>query len=313
MSERQSAAAVLMVRPANFGFNEQTAASNEFQRRPANNAGAAPQPAALREFDALAEQLLAAGVQVIIGADTPLPVKPDAVFPNNWLSFHADGSVVLYPMLAPNRRLERREELVELVRRQGGFRVTRTVDLSAQEVRGRFLEGTGSMVLDRPQRVAYASLSPRTDLAVLGEFAQLLDYRIVSFESCGANGQPVYHTNVVMAVGSGFAVVCAQAITSAAQRAAVLTSLRSAGREVIEISLAQMQHFAGNLLELQGTRGPLIVLSTTAWESLTPGQRTQLQSFGAILPAHVSTIEHLGGGSVRCMLAEIHLPRIEVA
>ncbi len=312
MSERQSAAAVLMVRPAGFGFNEQTAASNEFQRRPAGAADAG-QRAALLEFDALAAQLRAAGVQVLVGEDTPAPAKPDAVFPNNWLSLHADGTLVLYPMLAPNRRLERREALIQFVREAGGFRITRSIDLTWHESQGRFLEGTGSLVLDRPARIAYAVRSPRTDPTVLAEFAQLLDYQVVSFDSLGPDGQPVYHTNVVMAVGTAFAVLCVESIPDSAQRAAVLASLRGAGREVIEITAAQMQDFAGNLLELSAPRGPLIAISARAWEALRPAQRAQLERFGQVLPASIPTIERLGGGSVRCMLAEIHLPRVEVA
>ena len=312
MSERQSAAAVLMVRPARFGFNEQTAASNEFQRRPAGTADAASR-AALAEFDALAQSLQSAGVQVLVGEDSPEPVKPDAVFPNNWLSLHADGTLVLYPMRAPNRRLERREALIQFVREAGGFRITRCVDLSWHEAEGRFLEGTGSLVLDRPARIAYAVRSPRTDATVLAEFAQLLDYRVVSFDACGSQGQSVYHTNVVMAVGSSFAVVCVESIPDEAQRAAVLASLHGAGREVIEITLAQMQDFAGNLLELATPRGPLIAVSARAWDALLPAQRARLEGIGQVLPARIPTIERLGGGSVRCMLAEIHLPRVEVA
>lgn len=311
MSERQSAAAVLMVRPAGFGFNEQTAASNEFQRPPAGAADAGRD--ALLEFDALAARLSAAGVQVLVGEDTPEPVKPDAVFPNNWLSFHADGTLVLYPMLAPNRRLERREALIQFVRAAGGFRITRSIDLTWHEAQGRFLEGTGSLVLDRPARIAYAVRSPRTDPAVLVEFAQLLDYQVVSFDALGPDGMPVYHTNVVMAVGSAFAVLCVESIPDAAQRTAVLASLRGAGREVIEITAAQMLDFAGNLLELAPPAGPVIAVSARAWEALLPAQRAQLERFGQVLPARIPTIERLGGGSVRCMLAEIHLPRVEVA
>jgi len=273
MSERQSAAAVLMVRPASFGFNEQTAASNQFQQRPAGAAPAADGAAALREFDALAAELRSAGVQVILAEDSAAPRKPDAIFPNNWVSFHADGTLVLYPMLAPNRRLERREQVIDQVRRDGGFRVTRTIDLSGHEVEGLFLEGTGSLVLDRPGHVAYAALSPRTDLQVLGEFAQLRDYRVLSFEALGGDGRPVYHTNVVMALGSGFAVLCAGAIADAGQRAGVLASLQERGREIIDITPAQMQEFAGNLLELRTPQGPLIAVSARAWSALTPAQR----------------------------------------
>jgi len=308
MSEMQCAAAVLMVRPARFGYNEQTAASNEFQHRDAAHGAAAPRQA-LAEFDELAGRLREAGVQVIVAEDSPDPAKPDAVFPNNWVSFHADGTVVLYPMLAPNRRLECREEIIEQVRLEGGFRVGQRVDLREHERDGRFLEGTGSLVLDRPGRRAYACLSPRTDLTALADFAQRLDYDLVTFNATGPGALPVYHTNVLMALGAEFAVLCTQALPDAAQRAAVLAMLQASGREILEISMRQMQGFAGNLMELRGRDGPLITLSATAWDVLDPSQRALLERHGRVLAARIPTIETLGGGSVRCMLAEIHLPR----
>jgi hypothetical protein len=318
--EPQSAAAVLMVRPARFGFNPQTAASNVFQRNtfqkspletsvpgspPAQDA-AGVQAAALREFDALAEQLARAGVQVILVEDTLQPVKPDAIFPNNWVSFHRDGTVVLYPMMAPNRRLERRDEVLAEIAAVG-FRITRTVDLCHREELGQYLEGTGSLVLDRPRHVAYANISPRTDLDALGEFAQLLDYDLVTFESVDAAGRPVYHTNVMLAVGEGFAVMCAESITEKRCRDAVRETL-AAGREIVEITLAQMQAFAGNVLELAPPGSKLIALSTTAWGSLDAQQRRTLEKYGNVLAAEIPVIEHFGGGGVRCMLAEVHLP-----
>jgi hypothetical protein len=307
-TEPQSAAAVLMVRPACFAFNPQTAASNAFQR-PAEVAETASATSALREFDALADHLERAGVEVILGADTAVPVKPDAIFPNNWVSFHQDGTVVLYPLLAANRRLERRGELLEQVIRDGGFNVTRTVDLTHLEAHGKYLEGTGSMVLDRPNRIAYASLSPRTDREVLDEFARLLDYQIVTFAALDESARAVYHTNVLLAIGAGFAVVCAEVITDPLERHAVVARLRGTGHEVIDISAAQMRQFAGNLLELAPAAGPLIALSRTAWDSLEPAQRRSLERHGTPVIAEVPVIERLGGGGVRCMLAEVHLPR----
>src|SRR3984885_4719844 len=275
--EPQSARAVLMVRPASFGFNRQTAASNAFQRLPAESEAAEAQELALAEFDVLAKALQRAGVDVLIVPDTPQPAKPDALFPNNWVSFHFDGTVALYPMLAPNRRCERREEILDRVVREGGFRIVRTVDLTHRETEGKFLEGTGSVVLDRAHRVAYASLSPRTDLDVLGEFAQLLDYELVTFEARDAAAQPVYHTNVVMAVGAGFAVLCGEAISQAQHREAVLNRLRATGHDIVDVSLRQMQEFAGNLLELEPAGGPVVALSTTAWRSLEAAQRRILE------------------------------------
>ncbi|MGO9039501.1 MAG: citrulline utilization hydrolase CtlX [Steroidobacteraceae bacterium] len=308
LTEPQSAAAVLMVRPARFGFNSQTAPSNSFQHLPLAGPPSELQQLALREFEGLADRLRRAGVGVIVADDTPVPVKPDALFPNNWVSFHRDGTVVLYPMLAPNRRSERRDDVIRQVSGEGGFRVTRTVDLSYREDQGKYLEGTGSMVLDRVGHVAYASLSPRTDLDVLGEFAQQLDYELVTFEALDGSGNAIYHTNVLMAIGARFAVVCGAAIPQQRHRDAVYSMLRTSGREIIEISAAQMLEFAGNLLELAPAGTRVIALSTTAWRSLDPGQRRALESHGGIVAADIPVIERCGGGGVRCMLAEIHLP-----
>jgi hypothetical protein len=310
----QSAAAVLMVRPAHFAFNPQTASSNAFQAATlAGPAAGSVQELALREFDALTACLDRAGVHVIVAADSAAPVKPDAIFPNNWVSFHRDGTVALYPMLALNRRWERREEVVRQVARDGGYHTSRTVDLSHRENEGKFLEGTGSLVLDRTHRVAYAGLSPRTDLDVLGEFAQVLDYDLVTFDAVDGAGQPVYHTNVLMAVGTGFAVLCTEVVCQPDHRSAVLEQLRSTGHEVLEISLSQMQQFAGNLLELAPRSGKVIALSGTAWRSLEAAQRRLLERHGSVVTADIPVIERLGGGSVRCMLAEVHLPKLDLA
>jgi len=298
-----------MVRPASFGFNPQTAASNAFQQPPQSPSEFEARALALEEFDALAQALDRAGVEVLIAADTPQPSKPDAIFPNNWVSFHFDGTVALYPMLAPNRRAERREDILERVVREGRFHVSRTVDLSHRESEGKYLEGTGSLVLDRARRVAYASLSPRTDLDVLGEFAQLLDYDLVTFEGRDGAARPVYHTNVVMAIGTRIAVVCGAAIAEPRHRDAVFSKLREGRHDIVDISLRQMQEFAGNLLELAAAGGPVIALSTTAWRSLEAAQRRVLEAHAEPIPVSIPTIEHSGGGGVRCMLAEIHLQK----
>jgi hypothetical protein len=307
--EPQSARTVLMVRPASFGFNPQTAASNAFQQPPDPPGETDVQRLVLAEFEGLAMGLQRAGVEVLIASDTLQPPKPDAVFPNNWVSFHFDGTVALYPMLAPNRRWERREDILEQVVQDGRFHVSRTVDLTHREAEGKYLEGTGSLVLDRAHRVAYASLSPRTDLDVLGEFAQLLDYELVTFEGRDTAAQSVYHTNVVMAIGTRFAVVCGEAIDLPVHRDAVFNKLRASGHEIVDISLRQMQEFAGNLLELAPAGGRVIALSTTAWRSLDTAQRRMLESHAELLPVNIPTIERIGGGGVRCMLAEIHLPK----
>lgn len=308
--DRQTAADVMMIRPVAFAGNPQTQPSNSFQQRDVGAIDAANQAAALREFEGLAAALAQAGVAVHAFDDTIEPHTPDSIFPNNWVSFHADGSVVLYPMLAENRRLERRLDLLEALSAKHGFHATRVIDLTRHEQAGRYLEGTGSLVLDRIHRVAYACVSPRTDLDVLGDFAQQLDYDIVAFEAHDAGGAAIYHTNVLMSVGERFAAVCADAIRED-ERAAVLDQLRGTGRAVVELTLEQMAAFAGNMLELGSSlTGAVLAMSERARDALTTAQRETLQSSaGPIIAAPIPTIEKLGGGSVRCMLAEVHLPR----
>lgn len=308
MNELQSTCHVLMIRPMHFAGNAQTAESNRFQDSSAQLDDAAVQTQALAEFDVLVATLRDAGIRVHVFNDTPEPPKPDAVFPNNWVSFHADGTLVLYPMLAPNRRLERRMDVLQTLSEQG-FRIQQTIDLSVHEQSQQYLEGTGSLVLDRINRVAYACLSPRTDIDVLGEFAQRLDYELVIFNANDAFGRPIYHTNVLMAVGTRFAVLCVEAI-AAHERDAVLHALRTTGHEVIEITLEQMTGFAGNVLELRSTSGQLhVAMSQRAFAAFTPPQRQHLTNLaGPVLCSAIPTIERLGGGSVRCMLAELFLP-----
>jgi len=308
MSEQQTTSHVLMVRPASFGSNPQTAASNVFQSREVGALHAELRARVAAEFEALAVALRAAGVDLLVIDDTPVPEKPDAAFPNNWVSFHADGTVVLYPMLADNRRLERRSDVLQALVQQHGFRIARTVDLTRHELEGVYLEGTGSLVLDRVNRHAFACLSPRTQLDALGDFAQQLDYEVIGFEAHDA-GAAIYHTNVLMCIGSAFAVICAEAIADATHRESVLSILRSR-HEVIEISRAQMNAFAGNMLELRGAEGtPVIAMSAAAHASLDDRQRAILSAHGKLVSSPIPTIERFGGGSVRCMLAEIHLPR----
>lgn len=313
-TERQAADTVLMVRPVAFHGNPETVDSNAFQRPPEIADPEAEQAAAAVEFDHLVERLEEAGVRTVVVDDNLEPPTPDSVFPNNWVSFHADGTAVLYPMMAPSRRRERRRDILELLSGQRSFRVARVLDLSHHEQAGRFLEGTGSMVLDRANRVAYACLSPRTDLEVFAEAAQLLDYEPVAFAATDADGVPVYHTNVLMSVGRDFAVLCEEAIGEPGQRAAVRARLEESGHELIPISLAQMGCFAGNMLELSGAGGErVLALSARALESLDAGQRAALESRCTLVAAPVAAIEDGGGGSVRCMLAGIHLPRRDFA
>ena len=305
-SDQQCASAVLMIRPARFGANPETAASNRFQQ------GGAAQDApiaAQREFEELVLQLSNAGVGVHVADDSPEPVKPDACFPNNWVSFHADGSVVLYPLMATSRRAERREEPIALLQ-SAGFRIKRRIDLTYWEKRGEYLEGTGSLVLDRCHRIAYACWSPRTTPAVLNDFATRLGYRVVSFDTHGKGGQAIYHTNVMMAIGECFALLCPDAIPDPQQRMTVIQALEQSGHEPIMISIAQMNGFAGNLLALKSGDGqPLIAMSVAAWDCLTPREHRALGRHGTIVTAPIPTIERHGGGSVRCMIAEVFLPR----
>lgn len=306
--ESQLATAVLMVRPARFESNPQTAASNRFQENP-DAAPAEQHAAALREFTNLQKALEASGVRALVFDDTPEPHTPDAIFPNNWVSFHADGTVVLYPMEAENRRRERRHDIVEALAEEHGFLVREIVDLTHHESNGHYLEGTGSLVLDRVNHIAYACLSSRTHLDPLGDFAQRLDYDIVSFDAVDEGGAAIYHTNVLMNVGEELAVICADAIPRDDQRAAVLESLEQSGHRILMLSFAQLQAFAGNMLELRSSSGARVVaMSQRARDALTAAQLDMLQTNGEILSAPIDAIERSAGGSVRCMLAEIHLP-----
>ena len=268
------------------------------------------QRAAATQFQVLVDTLRAARVHVVVEPDTPDPETPDSIFPNNWVSFHADGTVVTYPMMAPNRRSEVRQDVIERLSNDHGYRVERIVDLTGNAEAGHFLEGTGSMVLDRVNRVAYACLSDRTTLEGLGEFSQRLDYEIVAFEARDRHGSSIYHTNVMMSVGDGFAVICDDTIDDAEQRAAVLRKLQDTGHEIMSITRDQMWSFLGNCLQLQAEDGSrVIAMSRQAEESLVADQLACLRRYGRIVSSPIHDIERSAGGSVRCMLAEIHLPR----
>jgi len=304
----QAAGAVLMVRPASFGFNTETEESNRFQREDPEIAAAA-QGLAQREFDDLVAALRDAGVAVVTVDDEVAPRCPDAIFPNNWVSLHADGTVVLYPMLARSRRAERRFEHLYALERALGRSVRRVVDLTHHELQGRYLEGTGSVVFDHCARVAYAALSPRTHREPLGELCAELGYRARVFRAVDADGVAIYHTNVMLAIGSGFAVVAAGAIDPA-QRADVLRELQQAGREVVEIDARQMASFAGNVLELRAADGArVLAMSATAAQAFGSGLDSLRRHVDRVVTAKIPTIETLGGGSVRCMLAEVFLPQ----
>ena len=304
MPESQLTDTVLMVRPVRFQTNPQTADSNAFQGQ-SDLPRDRQQEEALVEFEGLVRALRSNDIKVVVLDDTAEPHTPDAVFPNNWISFHADGRVVLYPMEAENRRNERRLDVLEHL----GYPVSEIVDLSPHEDAGHFLEGTGSLVLDRVNRVAYACLSSRTHLDPLGDFAQRMDYDVVAFDAVDRDGTPIYHTNVVMSVGEELAVICDAAIPREEQRAAVLGRLEASGHEVLSIGYDQLEAFAGNMLELRTADGErAIAMSQRAHASLGDAQRKRLSQNGRIIVASIDTIEDAAGGSVRCMLAEVHRP-----
>ncbi|GAB2955942.1 arginine deiminase-related protein [Hymenobacter coalescens] len=304
----QSARTVFVVRPARFGFNAETAASNHFQQQgPAELDAAAVQQRAFAEFDQLVSTLRGRGVRVRVFDDTAEPAKPDAVFPNNWLTLHPDGRALLYPMCAPNRRAERRPDILEALGQE--FELREIIDLSGYEAQGRFLEGTGSIIFDHDHRVAYAALSPRTDAELFGEVAAQLDHRPVAFHALDAHGQAIYHTNVMMCIGAEFAVVCLESIADEKERAHVVDSLTATGHHIVDITLAQVERFAGNMLTVQPAAGrELLAMSQSAYEALTTAQRAELGHYCELLPLPIPTIETIGGGSARCMLAEVFLP-----
>lgn len=305
MTIEQSTDAVLMIRPARFYPNPETAADNAFQKAIAAGEMPAVSAAARAEFDAAVQTLRDAGVTVHVIEDTSTPEKPDAVFPNNWMSTHHDGRVALYPMYSEVRRRERRPDVVDALRKS--YRVTDVIDYSACENEGRCLEGTGSLVLDHVNKIAYASLSHRTHPGVLKQFCDDHRYEPVTFRSESADGRPIYHTNVMMCVGSEFALLGAETIPDEAERVGVQNLLESSGKEVIELSAQQIAEFAGNAIELHNADGKLLVLSARAAAALSNEQRETIERYTRLLPLPLPTIE-LAGGSARCMIATVHLP-----
>ena len=305
--EEQSCSDILMIRPCRFLSNPETAESNHFQQPDKSINVDTQQMLALAEFDSLAKALQEAGIHVIIIDDTLEPHTPDSIFPNNWISFHGDGTVVLYPMAAPNRRAERRSDIVEAI--STSYCVKQVLDLTAHEQDNAFLEGTGSVVLDRTHRIAYACLSARTNYQVLEDFARQLSYEVVAFEARDGNGFPIYHTNVMMSVGKSLAVICLDAITNPVHRDLVVSRLEQTGHVIVKLTLEQMNSFAGNMLELQNSDGKLFAMSGQAWGCLNEEQRGILRGNGQVLSVPIPNIEINSGGSVRCMIAEIHLPR----
>lgn len=294
---------ILMIRPVDFKFNRQTAENNKFQEASDERE---VQQLALKEFDDFVGLLTANEIDVTVIEDTVEPETPDSIFPNNWVSFHDNGEVYLYPMFSENRRAERRSDIIEVLR--GSFHVNAVKDISAFENQGAFLEGTGSMVLDRVNKLAYACLSIRTDEQVLYQWCDEAGYEAVVFSADDKDGFPIYHTNVMMCIGDRFAVICLEAIQNPHEREMVMQRLLLSGKEIVEISIDQMNHFAGNMLQVTNKKGePLLVMSEQAYLSLSKMQLFLLEKYCRLIYSPLYTIEKNGGGSARCMLAEIHL------
>ncbi|HEU5290637.1 MAG TPA: arginine deiminase-related protein [Cyclobacteriaceae bacterium] len=303
MKSSQAPSSVLMVRPASFGFNLQTAATNAFQSSDAESQGDTQQKA-LEEFNRMVDTLLANDVDVIVINDTPEPRKPDAVFPNNWISFHHDGKIVLYPMMAENRRLERKIPVVDSIKTK--FRLDQLIDLSEYEKVNQFLEGSGSVVFDYQNKIAYASRSARTHETALLDLCRKLNFKPILFDAVDETGQPIYHTNVLMCIGTKFVVVCLDAIRNDEDQETLLHSFAETGHQVIAISYEQLRLFAGNMMEVLSRSGePLVLMSEKAFTSLLPGQLNAISKHAEPIAISIPTIEHFGGGSVRCMLAGI--------
>ena len=305
----QTASTVLMVEPIAFSYNAQTAENNYFQ---VEQKDADIQTKALEEFNSFVDKLKSKGINVITVKDTLDPHTPDSIFPNNWVSFHSDGKVVLYPMFAPNRRVERRTDILETLKDKG-FEITEIDDLSHFEDQEKFLEGTGSMIFDHEHKIAYGSVSLRLDEELFRQFCQKFGFRPVvfhSYQNAGDQRLPIYHTNVMMCVADKFVVICLDCIDDELEREKVQEVIKSTGKEIIEISEDQLQQFAGNMLQVQNEAGDkFLVMSETAYKSLTPAQIQNIEKYCEIIYSDLNTIETNGGGSARCMLAEVFLPK----
>lgn len=303
----QTTHAILMVRPSTFGFNPETATTNAFQRELQHHTPAEIKEKALAEFDGFVSLLREKGIEVVVIEDTEAPAKPDAIFPNNWISLHRNGTVALYPMQAHSRRLERRPDIIETLRQK--YEVAKVEDFSQHEEKEKFLEGTGSMILDHVNRIVYACLSPRTDPDLLEDFCQHFGYQPIVFHAYDHKGSLIYHTNVMLCIGHRFAILCSAAIHDEQDRQFVINTLTRTGHEVIQITEDQLRHYAGNMLEVSNKEGQhFLVMSEQAHQSLQPGQVQAIQKYAQILSVPIPTIEHIGGGSARCMMAEIFLP-----
>ncbi|SHJ01276.1 citrulline utilization hydrolase CtlX [Flavobacterium terrae] len=302
---------ILMIRPVSFRKNEQTAVNNFYQKDSNGMLPAAINVKAQQEFDALVVKLQEVGVSVIVVDDTKDTDTPDSVFPNNWISFHESGDVILYPMFAENRRLERREDILDIIEDKG-FVINDVMDYTSAEEEGVFLEGTGSIVLDRANNKAYCALSPRADEDLFIEFCEDFEFSPIIFnayQTVDGNRELIYHTNVMMSVGETFAIICSECIDDKTERKSVLESLKQDGKEIIYITEKQVNAFAGNMLQLQGADKNYLVMSESAYNSLNKNQIAQIEKHSSILYSNLDTIEKYGGGSARCMMAEVFLPK----
>lgn len=294
---------ILMVRPVLFAYNAETAVNNAFQLQ-GETTGI--QEKALKEFDEFVNKLRAKGINVTVVNDTEEPHTPDSIFPNNWISFHSDGSIVLYPMFAANRRLERKPTVIDELNRK--FIIRKTDDYSSFEDQGKYLEGTGSMVLDRDKNIAYACLSPRTDRDIFEQFCRDKSFHPVSFTAVDSQSRLIYHTNVMMCIADRYVVICLDSIPDSQEKDYVITTITNSGKQIIAISPEQMNRFAGNMLQVQNKAGEkFLVMSTQAYQSLNEEQTSVLSSFNPIIHSSLNTIESNGGGSARCMMAEVFL------
>jgi hypothetical protein len=294
---------ILMVRPYQFYFNQQTAANNFFQSNiNIENAN----ELAIAEFDAMVEKLRAHQIKVNVVQDTKDPSTPDSIFPNNWVSTHTNGTLCLYPMYAENRRAERKSSVIEFL--QSNYKIENTLDLTDLEKEGIFLEGTGSMVLDHQNKIAYGCLSERLDKNAFNEWCDKMQFKAIAFKAVDDKAQPIYHTNVMMCMGDQFVVICLESIPNELEKQLVLESFKKSNKEVIEISQDQLNHFAGNMLQVFDiNEKPHLIMSEQAYNSLKTEQVKSLEKYNPILPISIPTIEALGGGSTRCMMAEIYL------
>ena len=304
---KQTTSNILMIRPANFGFNEETASNNSFQSKDETLTSDQIKTKAIAEFDAFAKKMKAEGINVMVIEDSKTPIKPDAVFPNNWVSFHADGTVLTYPMYSELRRNERRDDILKKL--HDDFDISSTYRLEKFEAENIFLEGTGSMILDRVNKIVYACTSPRTNPILLKSFCDLMNYEAAVFKAVDGNGEDIYHTNVMMALGEDFVVICLDTIPDENEKATVLDFFKKTNKEIIEITYKQMMSFAGNMLQVRNTSGDTyLVMSSQAYRSLTENQIEKIQQKTKILHSTIDTIERFGGGSARCMMAEVFLP-----